>query len=159
MARRQAPDGRSSRLLAGSDKPVVVRSRTDATVPQPLRPGLCRAPASCAPHSAALTFGHRLIAPCDIWILLFATQIKHIPRTPMPSLALKPEVTFCVQGVISPLLAAIYLDPLDHLMAEQGYERVGYADDFVVLCRSPRTLPGPWRRCGNGAGRSDPASG
>ena len=41
-------------------------------------------------------------------------------------------------AVISPLLSNIYLDPLDHLMAERGYEMVRYADDFVVLCRSPQ---------------------
>jgi RNA-directed DNA polymerase len=41
-------------------------------------------------------------------------------------------------AVISPLLSNIYLDPLDHLMAEKGYEMVRYADDFVVLCRSPQ---------------------
>ena len=40
-------------------------------------------------------------------------------------------------AVISPLLSNIYLDPLDHLMAGQGFEMVRYADDFVVLCRSP----------------------
>ena len=39
-------------------------------------------------------------------------------------------------AVISPLLSNIYLDPLDHLMAEQGVEMVRYADDFVILCRS-----------------------
>jgi RNA-directed DNA polymerase len=39
-------------------------------------------------------------------------------------------------AVISPLLANIYLDPLDHKMEEQGIEMVRYADDFVVLCRS-----------------------
>ena len=39
-------------------------------------------------------------------------------------------------AVCSPLLSNIYLDPLDHLMAEQGFEMVRYADDFVVLCRS-----------------------
>jgi RNA-directed DNA polymerase len=39
-------------------------------------------------------------------------------------------------GVISPLLANIYLDPLDWLMAESGFEMVRYADDMVVLCRS-----------------------
>src|SRR5262249_50164186 len=37
----------------------------------------------------------------------------------------------------SPLLSNIYLNPLDHLMAEQGFEMVRYADDFVILCRSP----------------------
>lgn len=39
-------------------------------------------------------------------------------------------------SVISPLLANIYLNPLDHLMAENGCEMVRYADDFVILCRS-----------------------
>ena len=39
-------------------------------------------------------------------------------------------------AVISPLLANIYLDPLDHLMAANGCRMVRYADDFVVLCRT-----------------------
>ena len=39
-------------------------------------------------------------------------------------------------GVISPLLANIYLNPLDQQMAQAGYEMVRYADDFVILCRS-----------------------
>lgn len=32
-------------------------------------------------------------------------------------------------AVISPLLSNIYLNPLDHLMAQNGYEMVRYADD------------------------------
>jgi len=40
-------------------------------------------------------------------------------------------------AVISPLLSNIYLDPLDHLTMAHGFEMVRYADDFVVLCRSP----------------------
>ena len=39
-------------------------------------------------------------------------------------------------AVLSPLLSNIYLNPLDHLMAEKGFEMVRYADDFVILCRS-----------------------
>ena len=39
-------------------------------------------------------------------------------------------------AVISPLLANIYLNPLDHHVAEAGVEMVRYADDFVILCRS-----------------------
>jgi RNA-directed DNA polymerase len=39
-------------------------------------------------------------------------------------------------AVISPLLSNIYLDPLDQVMAREGFEMVRYADDFVVLCRS-----------------------
>ena len=40
-------------------------------------------------------------------------------------------------AVISPLLANLYLHPLDELLAGSGYRMVRYADDFVVLCRSP----------------------
>jgi len=39
-------------------------------------------------------------------------------------------------AVISPLLANLYLNPLDHQMAQRGWERVRYADDLVVLCRT-----------------------
>jgi RNA-directed DNA polymerase len=39
-------------------------------------------------------------------------------------------------AVLSPLLSNVYLDPLDHLLAQSGFEMVRYADDFVVLCRS-----------------------
>jgi RNA-directed DNA polymerase len=39
-------------------------------------------------------------------------------------------------AVISPLLANVYLHPLDELMAVRGYRMVRYADDFVVLCKS-----------------------
>jgi len=39
-------------------------------------------------------------------------------------------------AVLSPLLSNVYLDPLDHLMAERGFEMVRYADDFVILCRT-----------------------
>ena len=39
-------------------------------------------------------------------------------------------------AIISPLLANIYLNPLDHQMAGQGREMVRYADDFVILCES-----------------------
>jgi RNA-directed DNA polymerase len=39
-------------------------------------------------------------------------------------------------AVISPLLANIYLHPLDLLMEEAGHRMVRYADDFVILCRT-----------------------
>jgi len=37
-------------------------------------------------------------------------------------------------AVISPLLANIYLNKIDHEMKELGYEMVRYADDFVIMC-------------------------
>ena len=45
-------------------------------------------------------------------------------------------------AVISPLLADIYLDPLDKLMAAQCFRMVRYADDFVVLCKSREDADG-----------------
>lgn len=39
-------------------------------------------------------------------------------------------------AVLSPLLSNVYLDPLDHLLAQSGFEMIRYADDFVILCRT-----------------------
>ena len=47
-----------------------------------------------------------------------------------------PEAGTPPGAVISPLLSNLYLDPLDHAMAERGFEMTRYADDFVVQCRS-----------------------
>ncbi|TDX42957.1 group II intron reverse transcriptase/maturase [Orenia marismortui] len=41
-------------------------------------------------------------------------------------------------GVISPLLANIYLHQFDKEMTDRGYKLVRYADDFVVLTKSKR---------------------
>lgn len=40
-------------------------------------------------------------------------------------------------GVISPLLANVFLDALDWKLHFGGWELVRYADDFVILCRTP----------------------
>ena len=39
-------------------------------------------------------------------------------------------------GVISPLLANIYLHELDLEISKHGYQMVRYADDFVIMCKS-----------------------
>ena len=39
-------------------------------------------------------------------------------------------------AVISPILANLYFNPLDHQMAQCGWQMVRYADDLVVLCRT-----------------------
>jgi RNA-directed DNA polymerase len=39
-------------------------------------------------------------------------------------------------SVLSPLLANLYLNPLDHQMARAGYQMTRYADDFVIQCPS-----------------------
>lgn len=48
----------------------------------------------------------------------------------------KPTAGTPQGAVISPLLANIYLHPLDVVMKQRGYRMVRYADDFVVLCRT-----------------------
>lgn len=47
-----------------------------------------------------------------------------------------PESGVPQGAVLSPVLANLYLNPLDHLMSNSGYEMVRYADDFVILCRT-----------------------
>jgi RNA-directed DNA polymerase len=47
-----------------------------------------------------------------------------------------PETGTPQGAVISPLLANIYLNPLDHLVAQSGFAMIRYADDFVILCRT-----------------------
>ena len=47
-----------------------------------------------------------------------------------------PETGTPQGAVLSPLLANIYLNPLDHRLDEAGFALVRYADDFVILCKS-----------------------
>jgi len=47
-----------------------------------------------------------------------------------------PETGTPQGAVISPLLANIYLDSLDWLMANSGFKMIRYADDFVIMCQS-----------------------
>ena len=48
----------------------------------------------------------------------------------------KPTAGTPQGAVISPLLANLYLHPLDLLMEAPGRRMVRYADDFVILCRT-----------------------
>ena len=55
----------------------------------------------------------------------------------MTDMACWQPTTGTPQGaVLSPLLANIYLHPLDLLMEASGRRMVRYADDFVILCRT-----------------------
>ena len=62
---------------------------------------------------------------------------KYLDQSVTSELATWTPETGVPQGaVLSPLLANAYLNPLDHLMAESGFEMVRYADDMVVLCKT-----------------------
>lgn len=55
----------------------------------------------------------------------------------MSEMARWQPTTGTPQGaVLSPMLANLYLHPLDVLMERGGWRMVRYADDFVILCRS-----------------------
>ena len=43
-------------------------------------------------------------------------------------------------AVVSPILANLYLDPFDEAIEAKGFRLVRYADDFVVLCKSPQEV-------------------
>src|SRR3954470_13602669 len=67
-------------------------------------------------------------------------------------LALKLEVTFCVRGVISPLLANLYMNRFLKYWRITGRgevlqaQIVNYADDFVILSRRCATEALNWTR-------------
>lgn len=46
-----------------------------------------------------------------------------------------PETGTPQGAVISPLLANLYLHPVDQAMEEAGYNMIRYADDFVIMCK------------------------
>jgi RNA-directed DNA polymerase len=62
---------------------------------------------------------------------------KYLEQEIMSELQMWTPESGVPQGaVLSPMLSNVYLNPLDHLMAEKGFQMVRYADDFVILCRS-----------------------
>src|SRR5438874_2918872 len=90
--------------LRDSDRLDAATDQYRATKQQPLPPCWSPARATPAPSSPARLSAPGSIAPYDI-IVLLSKQI----RTPIHDNPLKAEVTFCVQGVISPLLANLFL--------------------------------------------------
>jgi RNA-directed DNA polymerase len=85
--------------------------------------------------------------PHDKLLDLLATKISDSRVLELIKRFLKAEIleelkhwsaeTGAPQGaVLSPLLSNIYLNGLDHHMAQSGYQMVRYADDFVILCRT-----------------------
>ena len=69
-------------------------------------------------------------------ILPFEAQIKHTTRTIERNHAIKAEVTFCVRGVLSPLLSNLVLDELDRELERRSHRFVRYADDCNIYVRS-----------------------
>jgi hypothetical protein len=78
--------------------------------------------------------------PCPIWsrgtfainVLPLKAKIKHgVTTSPTSHDPLEFEITFCVRGVLSPLLANVLLDEVDKELERRGHCFVRYADDGV----------------------------
>lgn len=85
------------------------------------------------PHDRLMTLVEEHVADSRILALLRS----YLKQKVMDDLVeWTPEQGTPQGAVISPMLANLYLNPLDHQMAGMGYEMVRYADDFVILCRT-----------------------
>src|SRR5262245_31227642 len=108
---------------------------------------LVPARATPAPPSIARHVAPASIAPCGMGVLPFATQIKHKSGTPRDDDPLKTEVTFCVQGAISPLLANLFLHYAFDAWMSRNYPHIPferYADDAICHCESAEEARALW---------------
>ena len=58
--------------------------------------------------------------------------------SPARDYAFELKITFCVRGVLSPLLSNLVLDELDRELERRGHRFVRYADDSNIYVRSER---------------------
>jgi RNA-directed DNA polymerase len=85
------------------------------------------------PHAALLGQVHRRVKDGSVLRLIE----RFLQQSVVSEVAeWTPEAGTPQGAVLSPLLANVYLHPLDVAMREAGYRMVRYADDFVVLCRT-----------------------
>lgn len=85
------------------------------------------------PHDRLMALVGRSVSDSSVLSLIEGFLRQDI----MKGMARWQPTTGTPQGaVVSPLLANIYLHPLDLLMEQSGYRMVRYADDFVILCRT-----------------------
>src|SRR5215813_13597668 len=120
-----------------------------ATRPPRRRLARCRVPANGGPRSVVRPFVHRSSASCDINVLPFETHVNK-PKTSLPTTdyALKLEVIFCVQGVISPLLANLFMHYSFDMWMARTYPHIPferYADDAICHCKSAEEARELWR--------------
>ena len=76
-----------------------------------------------------------------IYILPFATQVQHGIPSPATNLQLKFKVIFCVRGVISPILANVYLHYVYDLWVHR-WRRTVASGDMIVIRYADDTIVG-----------------
>ena len=89
------------------------------------------------PHKKLMKILNKYIADGSvldlIWKMLKAGYIEEGK--------VNPQLEGTIQGgVISPLIANIYLNELDWELAKAGIQTVRYADDSICMCRTPKEL-------------------
>src|ERR1700759_1636934 len=130
---------RSAELRGDIDRLGVARVRTRATTPGLFPSCWFRARAIDGQRSIARLSVCWWLAACDIHMLPLTSKIKGETRTPIFYNSLKLEITFCVQGIISPVLANLYMNRFLKYWRQTGRGEawkahiINYADDFVIL--------------------------
>src|SRR5947207_1039293 len=151
---RSSSCGSACRCCASANRHSVLSCRRS-----PTRPTL--ALHSCAwqkpsQHSllACAALPKRLVSSnaresCESWLKTFCwAKIPSPFVTAFRFLRVRPKtedrspqtvkITFCVRGVISPLLSNLVLDELDRELERRGHRFVRYADDANIYVRSER---------------------
>src|SRR5437867_1943634 len=119
--------------------------RTRGTAVELLRDAQHDVEADHERHSAVAPFplwssvSSAINVPSAIRILPFKTKIKQgVPGSPSRNCPFELEITFCVRGVLSPLLSNRVLDELDQELERRGPRFVRYADDCAPRRRERR---------------------
>jgi RNA-directed DNA polymerase len=86
------------------------------------------------PHQALMAEVKRRVADGCVLTLLTAYLTQGVMEDGVEQW--RPEAGTPQGAVISPLLANVYLHPVDEALAAAEYDMVRYADDVVILCRS-----------------------
>src|SRR5580700_581933 len=119
----------------------ALTSRTRVTTDVLLREARFDAATGHERHSTGEPSASWSSGSCDITVLLFTTKIKQcVPFSPLHNCSFKLEIAFCVRGVISPLLANVYLHYAFDLWVQHWRQHratgevivVRYADDAVL---------------------------
>jgi len=117
----------------------VPTHRTRVTTAALLREAQLDAGADHERRLAAEPFPLWSNASSAINVLPLKTEIKQrVPGSPSRNCSFKLEITFCVRGVLSPLLSNILLDDLDRELERRGLGFCRYADDCNIYVGSRR---------------------
>jgi RNA-directed DNA polymerase len=88
------------------------------------------------PHEALMRLVRNRVADGKVLGLIEAFLKQGVLEE---GIEIEPEKGSPQGGIVSPLLANIYLDPLDWLLQSEGLQSVRYADDLVVMTQDAQS--------------------